>query len=65
MFVLVCMNSLRLSLQSSKWITSFVDYSNKYRDFYGVLGTRMVFLELKIGSVESEKSGPYRSIPDA
>jgi len=41
--------------------------------FKGGLGTRFGFLELKIeslesekiGFLESEKSGPYRSIPDA
>jgi len=33
--------------------------------FKGGLGTRFGFLELKIESLESEKSGPYRSIPDA
>ena len=42
--------------------------------FQGVLGTRFGSLELKIGSLESakiiigslelEKSGPYKSIPD-
>jgi len=34
-----------------------------YRFFKGVLGTRFGSLELKIGSLESQKSGPYRSIP--
>jgi len=31
--------------------------------FQGVLGTRFGSLEFHIGSLESEKSGPYRSIP--
>jgi len=35
----------------------------KFRFFKGVLETRFGSLELKIGSLESEKSGPYRSIP--
>jgi len=35
----------------------------KIRCFQGVLGTRFGSQELKIGSLASEKSGPYKSIP--
>jgi len=44
-----------------------VEYTHGWRQhgfynqgFLGVLGTRFGPLELKIGSLESEKSGPYR-----
>jgi len=36
-----------------------------FRVFLRCLGTRFVFLELKFGSLESKKSGPYRSMPGA
>jgi len=39
------------------------NHDGKSRFFKGVLGTRFGSLELKIGSLESEKSGPYSSIP--